>query len=128
MTCSACSCCTQCPAPSSGWQLTMRVQTSCVRSKAPGFTQVILLRGALYRALGASPELAHDDVVNATFRALDPAPSDFMKEAVDSGPGHERAVKAMTDLLEYRLLEDLARAWRVAQPNLDAMRAAAYPL
>src|SRR5260370_28362486 len=25
----------------------------------------------------------------------------------------------MVDLLEYRLLEDLARAWRVAQPNLE---------
>jgi hypothetical protein len=53
------------------------------------------------------------------FRALDPAPEDFMKEPVLGGPGYQQAVRAMVDLLEYRLMEDLARAWRVAQPNLE---------
>jgi len=65
------------------------------------------------------PELSHDRVGEAVFRALDPAPEDFMKEPVPGGPGHQQAVRAMVDLLEYRLLEDLARAWRVAQPNLE---------
>ena len=46
-------------------------------------------------------------------------PRDFMKEPVGGGPGYEDARRAMVDLLEYRLLEDLARAWRVAQPNLE---------
>jgi len=83
------------------------------------FTLVVLLRGALLRALDQVPELSHDRVGEAVFRALDPAPEDFMKEPVPGGPGHQQAVRAMVDLLEYRLLEDLARAWRVAQPNLE---------
>jgi hypothetical protein len=83
------------------------------------FTLVVLLRGALLRALDEAPELSHDRLGDAVFRALDPAPEDFMKEPVTGGPGHQQAVRAMVDLLEYRLLEDLARAWRVAQPNLE---------
>jgi Helicase conserved C-terminal domain len=83
------------------------------------FTQVVLLRGALLRALTQTTELSHDRIGDAVFRALDPAPEDFMKEPVDGGPGYENARRAMVDLLEYRLLEDLARAWRVAQPNLE---------
>jgi hypothetical protein len=83
------------------------------------FTQVVLLRGALLRALDQGTELSHDRIGDAVFRALDPAPDDFMKEPVDRGPGYENARRAMVDLLEYRLLEDLARAWRVAQPNLE---------
>jgi superfamily II DNA/RNA helicase len=83
------------------------------------FTLVVLLRGALLRALDQAGELSHDRVGDAVFRALDPAPEDFMKEPVPGGPGHQQAVRAMVDLSEYRLLEDLARAWRVAQPNLE---------
>jgi hypothetical protein len=83
------------------------------------FTQVALLRGALLRALGPGMELSHDRIGDAVFSALDPAPEDFMKEPVDGGPGYENARRAMIDLLEFRLLEDLARAWRVAQPNLE---------
>jgi hypothetical protein len=81
--------------------------------------QVALLRGALVRALEAGAELSHDRIGDAVFRALDPAPEDFMKEPVGGGPGYESALRAMIELLEYRLLEDLARAWRVAQPNLE---------
>ena len=83
------------------------------------FTQVVLLRGALLRALGQAKALSHDRIGDAVFRALDPAPEDFMKEPVGGGPGYENNRRAMVDLLEYRLLEDLARAWRVAQPNLE---------
>jgi hypothetical protein len=83
------------------------------------FVQVALLRSALVRALEAGAELSHDRIGDAVFRALDPAPDDFMKEPVASGPSCESARRAMIELLEYRLLEDLARAWRVAQPNLE---------
>lgn len=83
------------------------------------FTQVVLLRGALLKALDDVPDLAHDAIGDAVFRALDPAPEDFMNEPVPAGPGYERARSAMIALLRYRVMEDLARAWRVAQPNLE---------
>jgi hypothetical protein len=42
-----------------------------------------------------------------------------MRQPVPGGPGYESAKKAMVDLIDYLVLEDLARAWRVAQPNLE---------
>ena len=83
------------------------------------FVQVVLLRGALVRALDTQRELRFDELGSAVFRALNLDPELFMKEAVGRGPGYEDARRTMIDLLEYRALEDLARAWRVAQPNLE---------
>ena len=83
------------------------------------FVQVVLLRGALVRALRNRDQLRFDELGSAVFDALDLAPELFMKEAVGRGPGYEDARRTMIDLLEYRVLEDLARAWRVAQPNLE---------
>src|SRR5258707_606954 len=37
----------------------------------------------------------------------------------DSGPGFANARNIMIQLLHYLAVEDLARAWRVAQPNLE---------
>ena len=83
------------------------------------FTQVVLLRHALVAALNERGQLTGDQVGVAIFDALDPAPELFMREPVDGGPGYERARNGMIDLFEYRAFEDLARAWRVAQPNLE---------
>ena len=55
----------------------------------------------------------------AIFAALDPKPEHFMKEPVDSGPGFASARNVMMHVLHYLAVEDLARAWRVAQPNLE---------
>ena len=75
------------------------------------FVQVVLLRGALVRALEERGELRFDELGSAVFGALRLAPELFMKEAVGRGP-YEDARRTMIDLLEYRTLEDLARAWR----------------
>ena len=83
------------------------------------FVQVVMLRGALVRALETEGPLTLDRLGPAIFRALDLSPQDYMQEPVDSGPGFERARRAMVDLLDYLALEDLARAWRVTQPNLE---------
>ena len=83
------------------------------------FAQVVLLRSALVQALDQQGTLTADRIGLAVFDALNPAPEIFMDQPVDAGPGYERARNGMIDLLEYRAVEDLARAWRVAQPNLE---------
>lgn len=84
------------------------------------FVQVVLLRGALVSAIEiAGGEIGFDRLGSAIFDALAPEPRHFMSEPVASGPSYERARSAMIDLLEHRAIEDLARAWRVAQPNLE---------
>lgn len=82
------------------------------------FVQVVLFRGALVKALEQGP-LTLDRLGPALFQALDLSPRDFMKVPVDSGPGYEQAKQVMQDLLEYLALEDLARTWRIVQPNLE---------
>lgn len=83
------------------------------------FVQVVLFRGALGGALKQEGSLTLDRLGPAIFQAMDLKPQDFMRVPVDSGPGYEKSKRAMVDLLDYLALEDLARAWRVAQPNLE---------
>lgn len=83
------------------------------------FVLVIQLRGALVKALASYGSLTFDRLGAALFDALALPPTAWMKTPVDSGPGFDRARSAMVDLLDYLALEDLGRAWRVAQPNLE---------
>ena len=83
------------------------------------FVQVVLLRGALLRALEGEGSLTLDRLGPAIFNAIGLSPKHYMREPVESGPGYESARRTLTELLEYRALEDLARAWRVTQPNLE---------
>ena len=84
------------------------------------FAQVSLLRAGIVKAIernGGALEFA--ELGSAVFDALALRPRDFLAEPVSRGPGYNRGKRAMTDLLEYRALEDLGRGWRVAQPNLE---------
>jgi ATP-dependent helicase YprA (DUF1998 family) len=85
------------------------------------FVQVVQLRAALIKALRSTQghTLAFDALGEAIFAALDPKPEHFMKEPVDTGPGFASARNVMMQVLHYLAVEDLARAWRVAQPNLE---------
>lgn len=83
------------------------------------FVQVALLRGALTQALRQQEALDFTKVGGAIFSTLDLAPEQFMREPSSGGAGSKRARNAMIDLLQYRAFEDLRRAWRVAQPNLE---------
>ena len=83
------------------------------------FVQVALLRAGVVEAVRRQGALAFDLFGPAVFDALDLRPSDFLREAVETGPGYEQGRRAMTDLLEYRALEDLSRGWRITQPNLE---------
>src|SRR5450830_480713 len=81
------------------------------------FVQVVLLRSALVKTVAAEPDLAFDRLGAAIFDSLALRPEQFMKEAVEGGPGYESARRTIVELLEYRGFEDLRRAWRVALPN-----------
>ncbi|MCC6316004.1 MAG: DEAD/DEAH box helicase, partial [Thermomicrobiales bacterium] len=83
------------------------------------FAQVTMMRGALARALTDQRELRFSEVGSRILAALDPNPEDFMREPTARNPGNQMARAALTDLLTYRAFEDLRRAWRVAQPNLE---------
>lgn len=83
------------------------------------FVQVALLRGALAKSLDERGRLTFENIGAAAFDALSLNPEEFMKEAVESGPGLRQSRQAMIELLQYRAFEDLRRAWRVAQPNLE---------
>jgi ATP-dependent helicase YprA (DUF1998 family) len=85
--------------------------------------QVVQLRGALVRAMGRQQEhggaLDFSTVGQAAFEALELPPEAYMREAREAGPALRNARAVMIDLLQYRAFEDLRRAWRVAQPNLE---------
>lgn len=83
------------------------------------FVQVALLRAGIVEAIRRNGALTFDMLGPAVFDALELRPSDFLRDPVESGPGYEQGRRAMTDLLEYRTLEDLSRGWRVTQPNLE---------
>ncbi|HEY3282617.1 MAG TPA: DEAD/DEAH box helicase [Armatimonadota bacterium] len=83
------------------------------------FLQVALLRSAIYRALGERREADHAELPGAVFKALGLSQEAYAKQVAEYGPGKVRNEKALKELLEYLLYEDLRRGWRVAQPNLE---------
>lgn len=83
------------------------------------FVQVALIRAGIVEAIQRNETLTFDRLGPAVFDALELRPGDFLRDPVDSGPGYEQGWRAMTDLLEYRTLEDLSRGWRITQPNLE---------
>jgi superfamily II DNA/RNA helicase len=84
------------------------------------FVQIAQLRAALVSAVKRRGSLTHELLGERLFEEMALRPSDFLKTPVDEGtPGYQRGQRAMERLLTYRAFEDLARDWRVAQPNLE---------
>ncbi len=83
------------------------------------FVQVALLRAGLFAAVRQRESLRFSALGTAIFESLELAPHQFLREAVAEGPGARQGRKAMIDLLEHRALEDLARDWRITQPDLE---------
>lgn len=83
------------------------------------FVTTVLVRAALVRALKQPGALEFADLGPALFEALDLPPERWMREPVAEGPGFERAKAVMIDVLAHLALADLARSWRVTQPNLE---------
>ena len=85
------------------------------------FVQVGLLRAALYAALRKASPLGFDRVASAVVGASGLTLRDIARNP-DLNPDSEVAKevwKTFTDLVEYRLYEDLRRGWRVVHPNLE---------
>lgn len=85
------------------------------------FVHVSLLRSALYAALQRDHELTFDRVAEAVFSACRLSIRDIARNAeLDRQSAAARDVeRAFTQLIEFRLYEDLRRGWRIVQPNLE---------
>lgn len=85
------------------------------------FVQTVLVRSALFRALERYRELSASELGKKMFDALGLPSHAWMKTPtpVESGPGFERARRTMERLLQHLALADLARSWKVTQPNLE---------
>ena len=84
------------------------------------FVQVAMLRAGVVKALRLNGALTFDRVgPHRSLMRFELRPHDFLLEPVDSGPGYDQGKRAMVDLLEYLVLEDLSRGWRITQPNLE---------
>lgn len=84
------------------------------------FVQVVQLRGALHRALAVAPDgLTHEVVAQRVTEALDLTPADF---SVTPNPRYSQkaeVLRALREVIGYRLYLDLERGWRVTMPNLE---------
>ncbi len=85
------------------------------------FVQVALLRSALCAALRERGELRHYNVAAAVVAHCGLTLRDYADNAeLDEQSDAAREVRqTFTDLMEYRLYEDLRRGWRFTRPNLE---------
>ncbi|MGH8014195.1 MAG: DEAD/DEAH box helicase [Candidatus Binataceae bacterium] len=84
------------------------------------FSQIMLVRSAIYGAVQEHGRLGLEELGAKAFDALSPRSEDFMREpAAEGQPGWRQARDALIQVLEYRAVADLARAWRVIQPDLE---------
>ncbi len=87
------------------------------------FIQVLLLRSALLSAIGAAPEnrLTDDLVTQRVLDHLRLRPEFFAANPSAKGIKAQNTLKAIRDVLGYRLYLDLQRGWRITNPNLEQL-------
>jgi hypothetical protein len=85
------------------------------------FVQVVQLRAALYRAVLATGQdgLEPDDIPRDVTRALGLTPPDYVRAAEARVPDLRGPDRALKGVVEYRVLRDLQKGWRVTLPNLE---------
>ena len=88
------------------------------------FVQILLLRGALLSAIRAekSEYLTDDTVTQRVFSHLHLEPQDYAQNPSAKGFEAQNTVKALRDVLGYRLYLDLKRGWRITNPNLEQLQ------
>ncbi|MXW11080.1 MAG: DEAD/DEAH box helicase [Gammaproteobacteria bacterium] len=87
------------------------------------FVLILLLRGALLAAMrSAGGEPLTDEVLTQkvlTHLRLDP--SDYSANPAAKGVKAQNTLKALRDVLGYRLYFDLQRGWRINNPNIEQL-------
>jgi len=84
------------------------------------FAQVTQLRGALFRAMEASPGgLTHEMAAEEVVRALGLAHEDFAANPQARYSARQQAERALRAVVEYRLYGDLRRGLRITMPDLE---------
>ena len=88
------------------------------------FVRVLQLRAGLVAALSAQPdkELSLETLAQETEKALRLEAGDFIA-IPNAKPNVEQSNRrALRGVLEYRLIVDLRRGWRLTNPNLEQLR------
>ncbi len=87
------------------------------------FVQVLLLRGALLAAIrGSSDGVITDDILTQkVLSKLRLDATDYAANPMTKGIKAENTLKALRDVLGYRLYFDLQRGWRITNPNLEQL-------
>ncbi len=88
------------------------------------FTEVTMVRGALYRAAvkavaDGEEGLFYDDIPAKVTRALGLAPGDYATHPGEDPALRRRTESALRDVVNLRVFLDLERGWRVTMPNLE---------
>jgi ATP-dependent helicase YprA (DUF1998 family)/very-short-patch-repair endonuclease len=85
------------------------------------FSQVTLLRSALYRAAAATGELGlrHADLSRCVFEAAQLGFDEYAADPNLRGPARAATDDALRRVIDYYLYRDLQRDWRMRVPNLE---------
>ena len=87
------------------------------------FIQILLLRGALLAAIKNEAEgrLIDESLTQRVLDNLNLEPSDYASNPHAKGIKAQNTIKALRDVLGYRLYFDLQRGWRITNPNLEQL-------
>ncbi|MGA5305855.1 DEAD/DEAH box helicase [Nucisporomicrobium flavum] len=84
------------------------------------FVQVVQLRGAVHRAVAAHPQgLTHEVVAQRVTEALGVTMADFAQNPEAKFSAKDSTLRALREVVNYRLYVDLQRGWRITMPNLE---------
>ena len=88
------------------------------------FIQILLLRGALLAAIRGSGDgvLTDDILTQRVLECLRLDAPDYAANPEAKGVKVQNTLKALRDVLGYRLYFDLQRGWRITNPNLEQLR------
>ena len=88
------------------------------------FVRVLQLRAGLISALKGNSEhqLRHEELAQATEEALRLEADDFVLQKGIKPAVESRYRRALRDVLDYRLIVDLRKGWRLTNPNLEQLQ------